>query len=76
MSDLELLNLDRYKDALDGMSLSLEIGKVTQVTGHLIQGYVPGATIGSICEVHSSIGNATFEAEVIGFKERSILLML
>ncbi len=69
------MQLEKYKESLERISLTLEIGKVTQVTGQLLLGYVPGATVGSICEVYSSYDDHSFEAEVIGFRDRNILLM-
>lgn len=69
------LNLQKYEKALQGVSLSRDIGKVTEVTGYLIKGYVPGACIGSICEVFPFSGADPFFVEVVGFKQREVLMM-
>lgn len=69
------LDLNRYRKAFDSANLTRDVGKVTQLTGSLIQGFVPGACVGSICEVHPMVGRTPFLAEVVGFKDRNVLLM-
>jgi flagellum-specific ATP synthase len=41
----------------------------------MLMGYVPSATIGSVCMVYPTQGFAKFRAEVVGFKDRNVLLM-
>ena len=53
--------------------LSLE-GRVTKVAGLVIEGDGPSASVGEVCRVQLSEG-ATLEAEVVGFKDRTIQLM-
>lgn len=74
MSDLSL-NLDKYAQAFNFGILTRDVGKVIQVSGLLIKGYMPGACIGSICEVYPIAGEKSFLAEVVGFQERHVLLM-
>lgn len=55
-----------------------EAGKITKTLGLLYEAYLPGASVGSICEIvldehHESLGKV--EAEVVGFKDRKIFLM-
>lgn len=69
------LNLDKYASALKSLSVSKDVGKVTEVRGFLIKGYVPGVCVGSICEIHPFAGTDPFLAEVIGFVQREVLLM-
>ena len=69
------LNLDKYFSTLKGLNVNKDIGKVTEVTGFLIKGYVPGACVGSICEIHPYAGTDPFLAEVVGFKQREVLMM-
>lgn len=69
------INFDRYLKALDSSNLSQEIGKVTHVTGFLIRGYIPGACVGAICEIFPLNNQNSFIAEVVGFKDREVLLM-
>lgn len=72
---METLNLNKYERALDNAQLTRDIGKVTQVTGFLITGYIPEVSIGTICEIFPNSGAPSFHAEVVGFKDRSVLLM-
>jgi flagellum-specific ATP synthase len=68
-------NFQRYSKALSQATLTKDIGKVTQVTGFLIKGYIPGACLGSICEIYPMAQQKPFLAEVVGFQDRSVLLM-
>lgn len=52
----------------------MDIGKITQVTGLSLIGYLPGACLGSLVEVYPSKGKK-FLAEVVGFKEKEVVLM-
>lgn len=72
---IEELKLKKYETVLENIIVTNDIGKVKQVTGFLIRGFVPGACIGSICRVHSSFGRDSFLAEVVGFEDRNVLLM-
>lgn len=74
MSEYEI-DLSRYSKALETNNLTKDVGKVTHVTGFLIQGFVPGACVGSVCEIFPMVGRTSFLAEVIGFKDKYVLLM-
>ncbi len=74
MSELSL-DLKKYTEILSAAHMTKDSGKVTEVIGLLIKGYLPGACLGSICEVQAASGENSFFAEVIGFKEKSVLLM-
>ena len=69
------LDLDRYIRVVDSIPHSRDYGKVTEVTGLIIKGYLPGANIGSICQITASSTDKTFRAEVVGFKDKSVLMM-
>lgn len=69
------LQLSRYEAILERVHLTEDSGKITQVIGQLMMSYLPGATIGSVCEVYPSQGFPKFLAEVVGFKDRNVLLM-
>jgi flagellum-specific ATP synthase len=47
---------------------------VTQVVGLVIEGYCPGAAVGSLCEIDPQGGNP-ISAEVVGFRDNKTLLM-
>jgi flagellum-specific ATP synthase len=69
------LQLERYETILSRLHLTEDSGKITQVIGQLMMGYIPGATIGSVCKVFPSQGFTPFRAEVVGFRDRNVLLM-
>lgn len=53
------------------MLLYNEAGKITKSMGLIFEAHLPGASIGSVC----SIVHAGVEAEVVGFREKRVLLM-
>lgn len=69
------LKLERYEAALERIHLTEDSGKITQVVGQVMTGYLPGSTIGSVCAVYPSQGFSRFLAEVVGFRDRNVLLM-
>src|SRR4051812_14809760 len=75
MSESLDLNFEKYHNLLENVHLTKDTGKVTEVTGLLIKGFLPGASLGSLCEIHPAAMDRTFLAEVIGFKDRSVLMM-
>lgn len=74
MSELKL-DLEKYDHLVDSVHLTKDSGKVTEVTGLLIKGYLPGASMGSICQIIPANQEKPFFAEVVGFKDRSVLMM-
>jgi flagellum-specific ATP synthase len=72
---MNALNLGKYERALTTAQLSRDIGKVTHVTGFLICGFIPEVSVGSICEIYPNSGAPSFLAEVVGFRDREVLLM-
>lgn len=75
MNQNSSINFLRYSESLIEARLSREIGKVTDVVGLLLKGYIPGATLGSLCQIFPLNQSKGFLAEVVGFHERSVLLM-
>lgn len=70
------IDFEKYYNSLEGRFLTKDSGKVIEVNGLVIRGYLPGASVGSIVEIHPSIaGGASFHAEVVGFKDQSVLMM-
>lgn len=68
----------KYQERLSQNMLYDEAGKVTKTLGLLYEAYLPGASIGSICEIvlneHDPFSEP-IEAEVVGFKDKRIYLM-
>ena len=73
---MTILNFDKYNDLLGDTHLSKESGKVTEVTGLLVKGFLPGASVGAVCQIFPNTSSEKFfYAEVVGFKDRSVLMM-
>lgn len=69
------LELDKYHSILHSTHLTRDSGKVTEVTGLIIKGFIPGASVGSICEIRTTTSDKPILAEVVGFKNRQVLMM-
>lgn len=74
MSEFEL-NLEKYADVINSVHLTRDSGKVTEVNGMLIKGYLPGASVGSIVQIIPAGLEKSFLAEVVGFKDKHVLMM-
>ncbi|MBF0096065.1 MAG: FliI/YscN family ATPase [Magnetococcales bacterium] len=53
----------------------LRTGQVVQVVGLLVEGDGPAASIGDMCQIWPEDGTEPIKAEVVGFRNRSLLLM-
>ncbi len=69
------INMDKYSDVINSIHLTKDSGKVTEVNGMLIKGYLPGASVGSIVKINPSGMDKSFLAEVVGFKDKHVLMM-
>lgn len=69
------LNLQKYFKAINETTITGDHGKIVQVTGFLLKGYMPESVLGSVCDIYPMYSKEKFEAEVVGFQDRSILLM-
>lgn len=69
------IDLDKYLNKVDQAYLTQDSGKVTEVTGLLIKGYIPGAVVGSICEIQTENNSKSVLAEVVGFKDKQVFMM-
>jgi flagellum-specific ATP synthase len=74
MSQTEF-DAQKYLSALSVTKVTKDIGKITQVTGFTLKGFLPGACVGSVCAVYPSGLKSSFFAEVVGFQDRQIVLM-
>jgi flagellum-specific ATP synthase len=75
MNDEMSLDLDKYSDLVNSIHLTRDSGKVTEVNGMLIKGYLPGASVGSIVQINPTGLERSFLAEVVGFKDKHVLMM-
>lgn len=70
-----IINLKKYQDILQNTHLTTDSGKVTEVTGLIIKGFIPGVSVGSICAIQTTASAEPILAEVVGFKDRHVLMM-
>lgn len=69
-----IINLNKYKQAMDSADGFVQSGKVKQVIGLVIESQGPSAQIGELCFISTNAAKPIM-AEVVGFKENKVLLM-
>ncbi|KAB3531386.1 flagellar protein export ATPase FliI [Alkaliphilus serpentinus] len=69
------LKLNKYSEALQSADLIKYSGRVSQVIGLTIEAIGPAVKIGEVCVIYTLKGRAPVLAEVVGFKEKKVLLM-
>ncbi|HQO80055.1 MAG TPA: FliI/YscN family ATPase [Deltaproteobacteria bacterium] len=50
-------------------------GKVTNIVGLVVEGHGPGSCMGGMCEIYSKGVSDSIMAEVVGFRDKRVLLM-
>jgi flagellum-specific ATP synthase len=75
MSNSPIVDLNKYKQALEDTDGFVQSGKVKQVIGLVIESQGPSAQIGELCYISSNSSTPPIMAEVVGFKENKVLLM-
>jgi flagellum-specific ATP synthase len=68
-------DVDKFASLIDSAHFTRDSGKITEVTGMVVKGFLPGANIGSICRITPVTADKPFLAEVIGFRDKSVLMM-
>jgi flagellum-specific ATP synthase len=68
------VNLSNLSERLGATRDLIEEGKVTKVIGLVVEGYIPGASVGSLCEIFTE-GGRGITAEVVGFRDDTALMM-
>ena len=70
------IDIQKFRDALHNAAPMKLTGKVTQIIGLVIESQGPTVTVGELCYVSSHFaGMPPIPAEVVGFREGSVLLM-
>ncbi len=75
MSDGLIMNTKKYLRLVDAAPVAKESGKVTRIVGNMIEGYLPGASIGSLCRIFINNGNDYISVEVVGINEQRVIMM-
>ena len=65
----------RYTEWLQDIEPITAKGTVSQVTGLVIEGRGPLASIGDMCDIYPRFATTPIKAEVVGFKGQHLLLM-
>ena len=63
-----------YENAVQTSQPVMAEGKVDQVVGLIVEGYGPQMSVGAVCDLVTAHGTR-IPAEVVGFKEKRMLLM-
>ncbi len=72
---MDTLTLKKYIRPLKNMDLVRYIGHVSQVIGLTIEAIGPAVKMGEICKIYPMKEDKPIIAEVVGFKEKKVLLM-
>jgi flagellum-specific ATP synthase len=63
------------EQGIRGVRTTDKIGTVKRVTGLIIESEGPECSIGQVCSITSDRHNQSIEAQVVGFRENTVLLM-
>lgn len=69
------INFTPYESRVNEAETFRKLGKVTDIAGNLITGYLPDASVGSVCAITTTDGIRVCEAEVIGLRDGKVLMM-
>lgn len=73
---LPVIDLHKYYRAVTSLSTYRIKGKVTELTGLVVKAVVPGVRVGELCYIQTFNARALpIKAEVVGFKDKEVLLM-
>jgi flagellum-specific ATP synthase len=68
-------DMSKYRDLLRGLKLNTIEGKISRVTGMMIEAIGLECSIGDVCEIHIGGENGTVLAEVVGIADKVTYLM-
>jgi len=68
-------NLSKYKKKLQSINSLVIYGTVCKITGLTVESCGPPANIGDMCSIYSLTSTRCILAEVVGFKDKNLLLM-
>ena len=71
----EIIDIKKYREFIDDAKIVKKNGKVERIVGMILEGDGPPVSVGSICKVCPLNGRTPVQAQVVGFKNRKILLM-
>lgn len=71
----EYQGVSQARARLENSRLVQNRGRVTQMIGLVIESQGPMASVGEICKIQSQTGQKDLLAEVVGFRDKKLLLM-
>jgi flagellar protein export ATPase FliI len=75
MSEMPVIDFQRYAHNLSAVSTYSIKGKVTELTGLIVKAVVPGVRMGELCFIEPHHSTSAIKAEVVGFRDNEVLLM-
>ena len=75
MINTDIFDFGKYHNILARVDPLEYGGMVTKIIGLMVESSGPSAKIGDICRIHSMRGDATIQAEVVGFRDDRVLMM-
>jgi flagellum-specific ATP synthase len=70
-----MTDLSRYIMEIRGLDPIVVRGKVTNIVGLVVEGHGPGSAMGGMCEIFPKSKQDSIMAEVVGFRDKRVLLM-
>jgi flagellum-specific ATP synthase len=68
-------SIEKYHDLLASVVPVRANGRIKKIVGLVIEASGPASQIGCVCDITTEAGAGTVSAEVLGFREDSVLLM-
>lgn len=72
---MDSISIEKYFKSLNSLNLIKYTGSVSQVIGLTIESIGPAVKVGEVCKIFPLKGGQPILAEVVGFKEKKVLLM-
>jgi len=69
------IRLDKYARCLETLQLSPVQGSVAQLVGLVVESNGPACRLGAVCDIYTGTSQQPLVAEVLGFRNRRVLLM-
>ncbi len=70
-----LPEIEQWRSRIGEVDLIRTCGKVTRVTGLIVESTSPGLSLGQVCTIHPGNGRKPAFAEVVGFRDSKALLI-
>ncbi len=72
---MSIFEADKYLNIISSIDTMRITGKITQIVGLVIESQGPSVNLGDLCYIRSRNGGDDIPAEVVGFRQKRVLLM-